>query len=235
MVEVTAHRGASAHYPENTASAFAAAIELGVERIEFDVRRTRDAGLVIIHDDRVDRISDGRGAVSDLTLEQILALDAGSWRGEAFARERFLTLADVLDMMPAATWLNVHLKVTDADRADLVSDVLEELTGRHLLDRAFITGAEPILLEARRLLPEIEICSNLPVHRCVDIGCRILQPANTITTQALVAEAHAEGIQVHPFYADDPEEMRRLIDCGVDGILTNDPEKLQQVRTPPAG
>jgi glycerophosphoryl diester phosphodiesterase len=229
-VAVTAHRGASAYYPENTRPAFEAAIALNVERIEFDVRCTADARLVIIHDDRVDRISDGRGAVCDLSLEQILALDAGAWFGSDFAGERFLTLPDVLDLIPSTVWLNVHLKATDEDRSQLVAAVVAQLVDRQLLGRSFITGAEPILLEARRLQPAIGICSNLPVARCVEIGCRILQPSNAITTPELVTEAHANGIQVHPFFADDPVEMRRLIDCGVDGMLTNDPALLQEVR-----
>jgi glycerophosphoryl diester phosphodiesterase len=229
-VAITAHRGASTHHPENTRSAFDAAIKLGVESIEFDVRRTKDGGLVIIHDDRVDRISNGTGRVSDLTTAQILALDAGAWFGQAFEGERFLTLAQTLDLMPTSTRLNVHLKATDdADRSKLVATVVEQLLHRELLGRAFITGSEPILLEARRVVPQIEICSNLPPSRCAEIGCRILQPSNSITTAELVAEAHSLGIEVHPFYADDRDEMRRLIACGVDGILTNDPETLQSI------
>ena len=85
------------------------------------------------------------------------------------------------------------------------------------------------MLSARRVLPEIEICTNLSVPRCVEIGCRILQPANGITTRELVDEAHENGIEVHPFYADDPDEMQRLVDCGVDGILTNHPQRLQNL------
>jgi glycerophosphoryl diester phosphodiesterase len=77
--------------------------------------------------------------------------------------------------------------------------------------------------------PEVAICSNLPVPRCVEIDCRILQPANGITDRQLVTEAHEHGIEVHPFYADEEVEMRRLIDCGVDGILTNHPRRLQSL------
>ena len=231
MIAVTAHRGASTHYPENTRAAFEAAIDLSVECIEFDVRCTKDRGLVIIHDDRVDRISDGSGVIGDMTTAQVRSLDAGSWFGPQFGGERFLTLEQTLDLMPASMRLNVHLKATDADRTHLVEAVIERLSDRRLHDRAFITGAEAILLEARRVAPQIAICSNLPVARCDEIDCRILQPSNQITTPELVAEAHKSGIEVHPFYADDPDEMRRLIECGVDGILTNDSRLLQQVRS----
>jgi glycerophosphoryl diester phosphodiesterase len=159
-------------------------------------------------------------------------LDAGTWFGQIFEGERFLTLAQTLDLMPVSTRLNVHLKATDDDdRSKLVADVVEQLLHRELLGRAFITGSEAVLLEARRVVPQIEICSNLPPSRCVEIGCRILQPSNQITTPELVGQAHRLGIEVHPFYADDRDEMRRLIACGVDGILTNDPKKLQSIRS----
>jgi len=226
---VTAHRGAAGDFPENTRAAFQVAIDLAVDAIEFDVRLTRDAGLVVIHDDRVDRTADGTGRVAELDLAQILEFDAGSWFGDRFAGERFLTYAQTLDLMPPQMRLNVHVKASDADRDVLVPRVVEELVRRELLATAFVTGAEENLLIARRIAPEGAICSNLSVPRCVEIGCRILQPANSITTGELVAEAHEQGIEVHPFYADDPTEMQRLIDCGVDGILTNFPRRLQQL------
>lgn len=229
LASVTAHRGASGDHPENTRAAFQAAIDLGVEAVEFDVRLTRDTQPVVIHDDRVDRISNGTGAVAELELADLLQLDAGGHMHARFAGERFLTLEQTLDLMPAQMRLNVHIKATDIDRERLVPLVVEELVQRQLLSTAFVTGAEPTLLAARRVTPQIEICSNLPVPRCVAIGCRILQPANGITTPALVAEAHTAGIEVHPFYADKPEEMHRLLDCGVDGILTNFPARLQSV------
>ena len=209
--------------------AFQAAIDLAVQTIEFDVRLTRDEQLVVLHDDRVDRVSNGIGTVAELDLAQIQQLDAGSHVHAKFAGERFLTLSQTLDLMPPSMRLNVHVKATQADRELLVPRVVAELARRRLLQTAFVTGAEANLLVARRVAPSIEICSNLPVPRCVEIGCRILQPANGITTPALVAAAHVAGIEVHPFYADDPAEMQRLIDCGVDGILTNFPQRLHNL------
>jgi glycerophosphoryl diester phosphodiesterase len=233
-VAITAHRGASGEHPENTRSAFQAAIDLGVDRIEFDVRLTRDRQLVVIHDDSVDRISNGTGVIAEMDLAQILQLDAGAHIHARFSGERFLTLTQTLDLMPGSMHLNVHVKATHTDREVLVPLVVAELVRRQLLATAFVTGAEANLLTARRVAPQIEICSNLPVSRCVAIGCRILQPANGITTSALVAEAHAAGIEVHPFYADDAAEMQRLMDCGVDGILTNYPRRLQALLGAPS-
>jgi glycerophosphoryl diester phosphodiesterase len=231
---VTAHRGACSDHPENTRAAFLAAIELSVDIIEFDVRLTRDEELIVIHDDRVDRISDGTGLVAELDLAQMLAFDAGSWFHERFSTERFLTFSQILDLMPPRMGLNVNVKATDADREVLVPRVVESLAQRQLLRTAFVTGSEENLLVARRVEPEVLICSNLPVPRCVEMGCQLLQPANGITTSELVVEAHEQGIEVHPFYADEAAEMQRLIDCGVDGILTNFPQRLQRLTAPTA-
>ena len=188
-VAVVAHRGASGVFPENTRAAFEEAIRLGVETIEIDVHLTRDEALIIVHDYSVDRTSDGHGDISDMTLAEIKALDAGSWFDPNFTGERFLTLEETLDLMPSEMKLNVHIKETEADREILVPKVVHELTRRKLLDTAFVTGEEPVLRIARRTVPEIEICCFLTVPECVALDCRILQPGNGKVTPELVAEA----------------------------------------------
>jgi len=235
-VAVVAHRGFSGAYPENTASAFAAAIRLGVEMIEFDVRRTLDDGLVCIHDPTVDRTSDGTGTVAEMPLAALRELDAGGWLAPQFAGERFVTLQEALDLMPAGVRLNVHVKAGADDRQRVVPAVAAELARRGLLARAFIASDQESLVLARRAVPELVLC-NLSVEPVADyvarsaaIGCRVLQPGNGVTTPELVAAAHRAGMEVNPFYADDPGEMRRLIECGVDGILTNWPDRLQRLQ-----
>lgn len=232
-VSVVAHRGASGTHPENTAAAFAEAVRLQTEMIEFDVHLTADGQLIVIHDSTVDRTSDGSGAVAEMTLAELKELDAGSWFAPAFAGERFLTLGETLDLMPRTMRLNVHVKADGAVRKQLVPMVVDELTRRQLLDTAFIASDQDSLRVARGREPRLAIC-NLSVNpveeyveRSAAIGCRILQPGHAITTPELVSAAHARGMEVNPFYADTEDEMRRLVACGVDGILTNQPERLQ--------
>ncbi|GAL80027.1 glycerophosphoryl diester phosphodiesterase [Algibacter lectus] len=107
---VCAHRGAKATHPENTISAFEEAIRLGAQMIEFDVQLTKDNILVIMHDDTVDRTTNGHGLVSKLTFEEIRKLDAGSWKSAKYVGEKIPTLHDVLQIMPNNIWLNIHLK-----------------------------------------------------------------------------------------------------------------------------
>ena len=232
---VISHRGASGTHPENTEAAFAEAVRLGVESIELDVHRSADGGLILIHDGTVDRTSDGSGRVSELTTAQIRALDAGSWFDPRFAGQRFLILEEGLELIPDSVRLNVHVKAYDHDR-QVAPEVVDVLTARGRLGNAFMAADEPTLACAREREPSLEIC-NLSVHpvdgyvaRSARMGCRILQPGHGVTTKELVGHAHAHGMEVNPFFADEEEEMRRLIDCDVDGILTNRPERLQRVR-----
>lgn len=235
QVAIVAHRGASGAFPENTAIAFEEAVRLDVEMIELDVHLTRDRQLLVVHDGTVDRTSDGKGKVAELDLAQIKEMDAGAWMAPQFAGARFLVLDEALDLMPAAMRLNVHIKAYDEDRDALASMVVRSLQERQLLETAFVAADEATLAAARAVEADLQICnlSTRPVEDYVDrsrqIDCRILQPGNGMTTPELVREAHENGMEVNPFYADDEAEMRRLIACGVDGILTNFPEKLQQL------
>lgn len=232
--QVCAHRGASGSHPENTLAAFRAAAELGVERMEFDVRRTVDGGLVVIHDPTVDRTTNGSGPVCELTLCAIRSLDAGSHKGPAFAGERVPTLEEVLDVCPMIVNVNVYPGPRDLEA--LVDAVVETLVDRGRLRNAFIAAGAAVVRRVLQTEPRMRCCllgeeAGRPDYPEISAehGCYILQPSNRVVTEEFCERAHAYGQGVHPFYADDEPEMRRLIACGVDGILTNEPALLQQV------
>ena len=107
---ICAHRGANETHPENTLAAFREAVRLGAHMIEFDVQITKDKQLVIMHDKSVDRTTNGKGLVSDLTLSEIKKLDAGSWKSKDFIGEKVPTLKEALAVFPKNIWLNIHLK-----------------------------------------------------------------------------------------------------------------------------
>ncbi len=229
-IHICAHRGASGTHPENTTLAYEAAAWIGATMLEFDVRCTADGHCVILHDPTVDRTTDGTGPVSSLTLAQVRALDAG--RGQ-----RIPLLAEALAYADRMI-LNIHAyPQTDSDRQTIANHLLAAFAQRQLHDRAFIaTGDLPLMQRLRQADPAIRLC-NLFGARDPDYvqialshhPCEILQPRNAIVTPELVQSAHRHGLKVNPFYADDPEEMRRLIACGVDGILTNHPQRLVQL------
>ena len=129
--------------------------------------------------------------------------------------------------------LNIHIKAYDEDRDKVVSLTVSELVKRNILNQVFVASDEESIALAKSIEPKLEICnlSTTPIEtyisRSAAVKCRILQPGNQQVNAELVADAHAHGMEVNPFYADDEDEMRRLIECGVDGILTNHSNRLQ--------
>ena len=226
-IQVCAHRGASGTHPENTIAAFRQALDIGCEMIEFDLRVSADGEVVVIHDADADRTTDGKGHVADLTLDQLRALDAGSWHGTAFSGERIPTLVEVLDFAPPGTEFNIHVKEGPGHR-DILATLDSALRARSRFQSAYVSGSDELVAEARALHPDLRRCL-LPgsqhdglVERA---GCWAIQPSAHSTTSDLVQRAHAAGLRIHPYFADDEPEIRRLAACGVDAILTNHPAR----------
>ena len=226
-ITVCAHRGASGTHPENSLGAFDEAIRLGADGIEFDVRYTSDGHFVVIHDATVDRTTHGRGAVSELSLAAIRGLSAGG-------REAVPLLDEAMGYADRAV-LNVHVKLENDEQADALVNVFRNDHREELVNgRAYIASKDQRLLrKLKEVVPGVRLCNLLGQGRpdYIDavinsVPCEVLQPRNEIVTADLVDRAHSLGQQVIPFYADDESEMRRLIDCGVDGILTNFPGRL---------
>jgi glycerophosphoryl diester phosphodiesterase len=236
MVKVVAHRGYSARYPENTECAFRAALDLAVDAVELDVHLTSDQQLAVIHDPTVDRTTDGTGRMSQLTMAQIKRLDAGIRLDAQFSGQRVPTLQEALDLLAGKARLNIHLKAYDDTRHTLVELAAQEVISRDLLNSSFFASDEQTIALIKQKYPALAVCnlSTTPfdtyLQRSLALGCYILQPGNRQVTPDFVAEAHRNGCEVNPFYADDVDEMVRLIKCGVDGILTNDPTTLLRVR-----
>lgn len=236
MVSVVAHRGFSGKYPESTQIALEKALELNAEMVEFDLQLSRDKELILIHDPSVDRTSDGTGKVEDLTLDQIKSFDAGSWFAPQFRDQKFLIFQEALDLLAGKVRLNVHVKAQEHNREEIVPRVIDEFEGRGLFESAYIASDEKTIVFAKKLAPKLQICnlSTNPtenyIQRSQKIGCTILQPKNLQVDANFMRDAHKLGFEVNPFYADDVAEMRRLIECGVDGILTNFPDLLLAIR-----
>ncbi len=235
-VNIVAHRGASGTFPENTLSSFREAIRLGVESIEFDVHLSKDGELVVIHDNSVDRTTDGSGKIENLTLKEIKTLDAGVKFHSRFSGERVPILSETLDIMPSNIKLNIHVKAYPTTRDILIEKVINEMVRRDILDNAFFTSDADTIKLVKKMNPNITVC-NLSgqdgvgyVDFSMALGSYILQPNRNVVTKELVNKAHANEMQVNVFYADTEKDMLALIEMGVDGILTNFPERLKRLR-----
>lgn len=226
------HRGAAAHAPENTLASFRRALELGCQGIEFDVHRTADGHLVVIHDPWLDRTTDRRGLVRELTLAQVREADAGAWMGPQFAGERVPTLAEVVDLTaPAGTRLFLELKAGSIHYPGIEQDLIRALADLGCLDRVQVSSFDHVALHTlHRLQPDLPLGmlyeGNLldPVGMARAIGATALHPSWHFVTPELVQRAHAAGLAVYVWTVNRPEVAAYLRTCGVDGIMSDRPE-----------
>lgn len=234
---VLAHRGASAYAPENTLAAFNLAFELGADGIELDVSLTRDGIPVVIHDDTVDRTTNGHGAVNQFTLAELQQLDASN-RIEKYRGEKIPTLEEVLRAVGKRGLINIEIKSTGLKTDGVEGAVLAaiENTGA---PRVLISSFNPLALRRMFLLdprlprgllyaPRLPIFLRRAWLRPL-VRPTALHPHFSMVTREFVAWAHQRGYQVNTWTVDEPDVARRLIEWGVDGIITNKPDVLRKI------
>jgi glycerophosphoryl diester phosphodiesterase len=239
-----AHRGASAAAPPNTLAAFQKAIELGADGVEFDVHLSADGVPVVIHDFTVDATTDGSGRVADLTLTQLKQLDAGATFDPSFAGERIPTLEEVLEPLGSRLLLNIELKTTSLGDNGLEQAVIAQVERRGLGDDVLLSSFNPFSLRrAKRIAPHIPVgllyAPDLPLPlRCAWLAFlaphEARHPKHTMVDASYIAWARRRGYRVNAWTVNDPDEMRRLIGLGVDGIVTDVPDVLRSVLASPS-
>ncbi|MBN2499873.1 MAG: hypothetical protein JXB38_03840 [Anaerolineales bacterium] len=237
---ILAHRGASAYAPENTLAAFKLALEQSADGFELDATLTGDGHVVVLHDDDVDRTTDGSGAVAEMMLDEVRQLDAGSWFSDEFKGEGVPTLAEVFGAVGNVTIINVELKNYASLWDDLPNKTVELVRAYGLTDRVFFSSFNPIaLIKAQRAAPEIPVGLLAMPGRSGAwarsflgrlIPHQALHPEFTDVTPQMIARAHRSGRLVNTYTVDEAEDMRRLFEWGIDSIITDDPRLGVQVR-----
>lgn len=233
------HRGASGLAPEHTRRAFQLALDLGVDMIELDVHLSRDGELVVIHDGELERTTTGRGLVRDNDLAELKALDAGAWFAPEFSGERLLSLDEVVDLVGARAALNVELKAPPEDWAPLVARLDVLLRGRGLLDSVIISCFAPAaLLAVRERIPAARVgllWQTSDFSEAWNWAGRLraasLHPHWSLLSADVLAAAHAREMKVLVWTVNDVETMRMLVAAGVDGIMSDYPDRFGQVAT----
>jgi glycerophosphoryl diester phosphodiesterase len=239
-----AHRGASGHAPENTIAAFRRAVELGAQFIETDLQITRDARVVAMHDTTLDRTTNGKGQVHLLALEEIRALDAGTWfdgqPAHSFAGERVPTLEEILEFARERDVI-FYLEIKSGPAWGVEHAVVATLRDRNASARVVILSFDPAALDAVHRLDStmmtgllLEYPSGDLVERTVRAGARQLVAQGDLITPGVVEKAHHAGLQVVAWTINEPEQMRRLIAAGLDGIITDYPDRLLGILRDPS-
>lgn len=246
QVEIVAHRGASGIAPENTLAAIQLALDIGVDWIEIDVRQTLDRVLVCLHDETVNRTSNGKGHIITLNYKKVKQFDAGSWFSEAYKDEKIPSLNEVLHLIDGRCKLLIEMKGTQLLQYKIAENLIG-LIEKHEAQNWVVVQSfnSDFLKRMYRLNSGIKLNnlvnyspSNLPIYidRRIKLGnifrldySEAVNPNYKQVTRKLIAKVKKHERKIFCWTVDEPNEMRRLIDLGVDGIITNFPDRLKKV------
>lgn len=246
-VVVIAHRGFSAIAPENTLVAVEKALEIGVDMIEIDVHLSVDSVVVLMHDRDVDRTTNGSGDVRRLPLEEIQDLDAGSWFSPEFRKEPVPTLQEVIELVDGKATLLIEIKEPGDGIEEGIARLIKEYKAYNwCIVQSFKHSAIKNMKEAdRRVRRHQLVVGNitlLPIHLAYPSffgirggrthlydDVRAINPNYEYLSKSTIDKIHAHGRKVFAWTVDDEDDMESLIDMGVDGLITNHPDRAIRV------
>lgn len=238
MTKILAHRGSSGTHPENTLVAFKEAEKVGADGIEFDVHYTKDNQLVVIHDNTVNRTTNGKGVVRELTLSELQSLDAGSFFSESFQGERIPTLEETLDWAQHTDLvINIELKYNALDYAFYEESILQEIAKRQLEDQVIISSFNHYAIKKiSKLNPNLN-SSILYMERLFEpwnyastSGATAIHPYMHGIDKELIKQAKQNNCPVRVFTVNKKEHIASFIQAGCSAIITDYPERALQIR-----
>lgn len=238
MIQNYAHRGFCSQYPENTMLSFQKALDEGVDGIENDVQLTKDGHIIIMHDESVDRTTNGKGWVKDFTLEELKQLDASEKFGDRFGVQRVPTLREYLELvkdLPILT--NIEMKTGVFEYREMEQLLVDMLREYHVEDRVLITSFNHFtIMRMKKLAPELRY-GFLAYDWRLDAGeytqrygIPCYHPDYHNLTPEVVEDLHSHGIEVNPYTVDDPEDIRDMMAKGVHSVITNCPDVVNRIR-----
>jgi glycerophosphoryl diester phosphodiesterase len=237
---VIAHRGFSSAAPENTIAAVRAAIEIKADMVEIDVTLTADGHIVVIHNETLDRTTNGSGKVFRFTLAELQKLDAGSWFDPSFAGERIPSLDAVLDEVEGRILINVEIKSEAVDRG-IVPMVAAAIQRQGMVDQVVVSSSSPTALQQMHSeAPEIRtaVLYNTKFHKgrdsveiVTDLGASVFHIKRQRLTGKMLRRCREHDIPVGIYTVNKPARMRRLVKKGIDAIFTDHPDRLLEILT----
>ncbi|WP_326183374.1 glycerophosphodiester phosphodiesterase [Virgibacillus halodenitrificans] len=229
--KIYAHRGSSLLAPENTMAAFQLAFQQGAQGIETDVQLTKDNIPVLIHDERVNRTTNGKGYVKDYTFQQLKQLDAGAWFNTEFAGATVPSLEEFLKWFGGKPLtLNIELKNNKIDYKNMESIVYDLLYSYDLLDRTILSTFNPNSVERLRKISQHLNCALLRSRRkkqlityAKELGANAIHIKYRLLSNSLVQQCKQQGLQVRVYTVNHPRQIKRCLDLEVNGVITDVP------------
>lgn len=226
------HRGVRASAPMNTLPSFEMAAAMGAHGVEFDVRRSKDGVLVIVHDATIDGTSNGHGAVESLTFAALRELDFGAWMDSKYVGARIPTLDEVFETIGARLLMNVEIKSEHLSGGGIEAQVADTIARHNLGDRILVSSFNPLTVRrCAKVMPDILrgllLESATPFARTrllATLQIQALHPYYPFIDAEYVAQSRTLGLAVNTWTVNDPADALRLRDLGVSAIITDRPD-----------
>ncbi len=245
-ISIISHRGANIYAPQNTLPAFRRGLALGADGFETDVHRTKDGVLVLCHNYSIDKTSNGKGLIAQMTLDALRAYDFGSYFSKKFSGTPIPTLDEFLDLVAESSIrvLNIELKSPKENETTIVPETIDAVKNHGLFDRLLISSFDPaLLMEAKRVDPQTRTgflyspnskVTFKIVHRKMltvakEIGADALHPFSLYVNKSLVDAAHQAGMEINVWTVNSPKSVLRMADLGVEGLITDYPDVVRGV------
>lgn len=249
---VMAHQGGDGLWPGNTMFAFERAADLGVDVLEMDLHITQDGQLVLMHDETVDRTTDGTGKIEEMTLAELKVLDAGyDWSpddGQTFPfRGQGITAAALAEVFTAFPDMLMNIEIKRVENQPIAEPFCQAIRDHSMQDRVLVASFHSDLMAAfRAACPEVATSAtqdeviNFFVRHVLFVPGTYSPPMGAlqvpeyrgplhILTERFVKDAHSRNLEIHPWTINETADMQRMVDLGVDGIITDRPDRLLQL------
>lgn len=230
---IIAHRGAAGHAPENTMASFKKAIELEADGIELDVHLSKDGYIMVCHDERIDRTTNGRGFVKDLTKDEIQQYDAGSWYGEKYKGEKIPTLEEVFELIREEEMiLNIELKNDRLSYPGIEGKVNQLIKAHRMTDRTIVSSFNHDSLVQLKRINRMVYTGVLYVGGIQEpwayarkLWADAIHPFYYNVTPEIVLKCRQMNIAVNPYTVNEEHELLAIAQMGVTGIITDYPDR----------
>lgn len=243
--KIISHRGANRYAPQNTMPAFRRSLDLGVDGFETDVHVSKDGHIVICHNYDVNATSNGMGRISSMTLAQLRELDFGSYYSSAFRNTKIPVLSEFLELVNKSdiSIMNIELKSPRERETGIVKKTIDAVKEYGLFDRLLISSFDPALLvECKQIDPACKtgflyspntVYNNFrwlhPISYAKSIGADALHPMYIYVNRSYVKMAHKAGLAVNVWTCDSTRIIKKMLRCGVDGIITDNPDRVKSI------
>ncbi|RDY24690.1 glycerophosphodiester phosphodiesterase [Romboutsia maritimum] len=237
-MNIYAHRGFSGYYPENTMLSFKKCLDLNICGIEFDVHKTKDEKLVVIHDETIDRTFNGCGLVQDYTLKELKNFKSSIEGFEDNDDCKIPTLEEVLELfLPTNFILNIELKTDNIHYKNIEKDVIDLINKYNIKNRIILSSFNPNSLKICNEIDStintgllFEIYNNQILDLAKNLNANYIHPPVNLVTEHLLNTFYKNNFEVNVYTANSTEDMIKLINFKVNGIFTNYPDKLNNIK-----